>query len=105
MADPAQTVTFLEIIDSAVKIGLGALITGVAAIKVTSLNHDKDLEKQSIRRRKDLLEQVSSQVENFWNSYRRYFLVSTEAIKLVKKGEAVPDDLKEKFEAKKKDVT
>jgi hypothetical protein len=104
MADPTQTVTGLEILDTAVKIGLGALITGIATYVITALNHDKDLEKQSIRRRRELLEQVSSQVERFWNSYRRYYLVSLEAIHRAKGNEDVPGVLRDDYEAKKKEV-
>ena len=104
MADPAQAVTGLEIIDTAVKIGLGALITGIATYVITALNHDKDLEKQSIRRRRELLEQVSSQIERFWNSYRRYYLVSLEAIHRANGNEGVPGVLRDEYEAKKKEV-
>lgn len=104
MADPVQTVTGLEILDTAVKIGLGALISGIATYLVTKLNHDKKLEKQSIQRRRELLEQVSLDIERFWNSYRRYYLVSLEVIHRTKIGGDLAQEMRDEYEARKKKV-
>ncbi len=102
MPDPSHAVSGLEIVDTAVKVGLGALVTGLATYFASKLNHDKDLEKQSIRRRRELLEQSATQVERFWNSYRRYYLVSLEVIHRAKVGENYPDGMYEEYENRKK---
>jgi hypothetical protein len=104
MTDVTQAVSVLEIVDTAVKIGLGALITGLATYIITKLNHDKDLEKQSIRRRRELLEQIATNVEHFINSYRRYFLVSLEVVHRTQIGEDYPSGMYEEYESKKKEV-
>ena len=104
MIDATQATGILEIVDTAVKIGLGALITGSATYIITKLNHDKDLEKQTIRRRRELLEQIATNVEHFTNSYRRYFLVSLEVIHRIQIGENCPSAMHEDYESKKKEV-
>jgi hypothetical protein len=52
-------VTPIEVLDSAVKIGLGALIGGVVSYMVARLNLEKD---RSVRRR-EILEAIVEQVE------------------------------------------
>jgi hypothetical protein len=58
-------ITALDIVDSAVKIGLGALISGVATYWLTKLNHDKTIEKERAQRKSDLLEAIAEQVAHF----------------------------------------
>ncbi len=100
MAEPSQAITAMEIIDTTVKIGLGALISGLATYLVTKLNHDKDLEKQFIHRRRELLEQAATNVEGFWNAYRRYYLVSLEAIHREQSGQEIPE-IQGEYESRK----
>ena len=76
MADPTTQITSMEIIDTAVKIGLGALISGVFTYWVTKLNHLKDIEKQAIYRNRETIEKIAAEFEIFWNSYRNYFSLS-----------------------------
>jgi hypothetical protein len=104
MTDPTQAVTAMEVVDTAVKIGLGALISGLATYWVTKLNHDKELEKQTIRRRRELLEQIAAGVEQFWNEYRRYFLVSLEAIHRAQTDDVIPTVIVDEYEARKQKV-
>jgi len=64
--------TYLEIIDTAVKIGLGALITGASTYLLAVRNHKKELEKMSFQRRLDSLEESSELAEKFiiaWLSF------------------------------------
>src|SRR5438445_9745270 len=58
-------VTSLDILDTAVKIGLGAAITGVSAWALASKQHRIDLAKERIRRRQQLLETVAEDVAAF----------------------------------------
>ncbi|HGS4484551.1 TPA: hypothetical protein ACMDNS_003618 [Vibrio cholerae] len=60
-----MAITYLEILDTTVKIGLGALISGVTTWKVTQLQHKNDDEKQRRTRKLESLELVAEQVEIF----------------------------------------
>jgi hypothetical protein len=57
--------TPLDIADSAVKIGLGALISGVAAYLNAKLGHSREAAKVQSTRRRELLESVAEQIEVF----------------------------------------
>ncbi len=63
----------LDIVDTAVKIGLGALISGVATYFVTSLNHRNDREKDTRVRRRQLIERVAEDIESFCNASLEYW--------------------------------
>ena len=67
------------IIDTAVKVGLGALIGGVATYYVAKLTHEKQYEREKAAhewqtktgidaRKREMLEEVASQVEIFFNA-------------------------------------
>ena len=58
-------ITPIDTVDSAVKIGLGALITGVASYWLAKANHDKTAEKERAQRKRDMLEVTAQQVANF----------------------------------------
>ena len=57
--------TKLEILDTAVKVGLGASITGFTTYFLAKLNHDKTLEKERRDRLRGLLESVAQQTALF----------------------------------------
>jgi hypothetical protein len=50
--------TKLEILDTAVKVGLGALITGFTTYFIAKLNHDKTANKEKAERLRSLIESV-----------------------------------------------
>ena len=95
--------TGLEVLDTVAKIGLGALISGVATYWVTNLNHDKELEKETIHRRRQLLEQVATGIEKFWNEFRRYYLVSIEATHRVREQHVLPS-VDDEYQARRRRV-
>lgn len=51
--------TGLDIIDTAVKIGLGALISGLATYFVSAQKHDHELQNDHRKRKMDLLEKIA----------------------------------------------
>jgi hypothetical protein len=55
--------TLLEIVDSALKIGLGALITGAATFLVTRQNHAHDFKKAAREDRRALLQRTALLLE------------------------------------------
>ncbi len=73
MSDPAVPLTWIEVIDTAVKIGLGALIAGLTALWRDRLNHKKDVDKQAITIKRELIERISNEFETFWECYRKHF--------------------------------
>lgn len=61
----------LSIVDTAVKIGLGAVITGLITYHVAKLNHERDLKKLLALRRLEALEKISEQAEQFFSHWRK----------------------------------
>lgn len=57
--------TKLEVFDTAVKIGLGAALTGIFSFLLARRDHSHELDKEVMRRRQDLLERISSDFEAF----------------------------------------
>lgn len=57
-------ISALEVIDTAVKIGLGAAIAGVSAILVARHNHSHELRALRFQRRLDAIEKVSDVADN-----------------------------------------
>lgn len=56
--------TELEIIDTAIKVGLGAVISGVTTYFVTTRTHGHDIRKLLITEKKDLLRSGAAKLEN-----------------------------------------
>ena len=57
---------WIDIADTALKIGLGALISGVSTYKVSSLNHKKEVEKALIEKKINILEEISESAETYF---------------------------------------
>lgn len=58
MANP----TVLDIVDSAIKIGLGALIGIVGSMILSSKSHSQELKKEFLRRKRDRLEKIAEDI-------------------------------------------
>ncbi|UAA39131.1 hypothetical protein KIH87_01825 [Paraneptunicella aestuarii] len=96
--------TLSDIVDTAVKIGLGALISGVATYSVTKLNHDKDIEKSKQNRKRELLEDVSSQAEKFSTSVLKYWAYMVEHVRYVEREKSTPDGLDARIDGAAKEL-
>jgi len=72
---------YLEIVDTAVKIGLGALISGVATYYVTKSKHTHEIEKEAKLRRSELLEEISVAIQSTANAITKAMHVATNATK------------------------
>ena len=55
--------TWLQVTDTAVKIGVGAIITGVTAYFIARREHTHDFEKEYFKRRQDVIEKVAEKFE------------------------------------------
>jgi hypothetical protein len=65
--------TGLEILDSAIKIGLGAFIGGVTTYWTAKLNYAREIEKGRIIRRREIFESVSDHCTSFTHALRNYW--------------------------------
>ena len=93
-----------EIIDTAVKIGLGALISASGAYWVAHHNHDRDAEKERLRRRRELLEEVAEQVEHFTHAALRCWSVASEVAGFRDRNQAPPAKRVEVLFARRADL-
>jgi hypothetical protein len=66
-------ITPIDVVDSAVKIGLGALISGFATYWLAEANHHKTIEKERSQRKREILEVVAQQVASFDQCALRYW--------------------------------
>jgi len=71
-------VTWLEIVDSAVKIGLGALIAGASGWLLAKTQYSHELHKGKVQREFDLLKDIAEKVERFTHSALKYWAISAE---------------------------
>ena len=70
--------TAIEVIDTAIKIGLGGLITITGTIFMTRLNHKHEFKKEKTKRFFDTLEQISSLIEETTHVSLRYWALVNE---------------------------
>lgn len=70
--------TWLEVIDSAVKIGLGALIAGVSALVLAKAQHRNTLAKDRAEREFQLLKEIAEKVERFTHASLKYWALSAD---------------------------
>jgi hypothetical protein len=76
--------TLVDVLDSFVKIGLGAAISGITTYMVTSVKSKKDLDFSCIQRKRELLEIAAEGVEIFTNSVLRYWTFKVQELSSLK---------------------
>ena len=82
--------TILEVLDSAIKIGLGALIAGLSAFLIGRSQHTRDLEKERINREFELLKQIAEHIELVTHVALKYWALITEFGRYRRKGNTMP---------------
>jgi hypothetical protein len=85
-------VASIDILDTAVKIGLGALISGITAYYLAKLNHHRDIEKAHIARRRELLEVIAKQIESFTKAAMMYWARTTERAEYERRDIQIPEE-------------
>lgn len=78
--------TWIEITDTAIKIGLGAAISGVSAFLINRQSHNKSLEKENFSRNKETLESVTLSIEELTHALLKYWSYILEWAKNNEKG-------------------
>lgn len=71
----------LDVIDTAVKVGLGALISGVSAYWMAKSKSRDDLRRERLVRHHGLLENSAEQIENFSHITMRYWALIVEWVR------------------------
>lgn len=57
----------IEVVDTAVKVGLGALITGVTTYVITKANHGSDRQKEAAKKKVEILTYALDKIEIYFN--------------------------------------
>ena len=97
--------TSIEVIDTAVKIGLGSLITLVGTIVVAKLNHGNEKNREDRKRYYDSLESVSKDIEETTHIALRYWALIIEWVRNhEQKGIGLTDKRIEELEKTKLDL-
>jgi len=96
--------TTIEVIDTAVKIGLGGAITLIGTLLVTKLNHSHDHSKEKGKRHYDALESVGADVEEITHVSLRYWALIIEWVRNHSQGLDLTDKRKEELEKTKDDL-
>lgn len=78
--------TWLEVIDSAVKIGLGALIAGASSLLLSRSQHRRELDRARVDREFEMLKDVAEQTERFTQAALRHWALATDAHRLRRQG-------------------
>lgn len=74
--------TYLEVIDTAVKVGLGALISGASAYWMAKNKTRDDFRRERLIRHHGLLEKSAEQIENFSHVTLRYWALIVEWVRV-----------------------
>lgn len=65
--------TWIEIADTTVKIGLGAIISGASAYMLARHNHSKAIEKEYLLKHRDVMESVTLDIEEMTHALLKYW--------------------------------
>lgn len=96
--------TVLDIIDTAVKIGLGALISGVATYWVAQRRAKSEAVGEYERCRRALLEKVAEDVEELNHTYLKYWALVIEWLRHNREGTTWSSSRKEELERTKDEL-
>jgi hypothetical protein len=83
----------IDVIDTAVKVGLGAMISGVSTYWVTKLNHASDREKDKSKRTHETLISITEKIERYLDCMTRCIARVDGIIKHGIPAGTIPDDI------------
>lgn len=93
--------TYLEVIDTAVKVGLGALISGGSAYWMAKSKTRDDYRRERLNRHHGLLEKSAEQLESFSHVVLRYWALIIEWVRYKDKNIAMPPERVEELDKTK----
>ena len=94
----------LDIVDTAVKIGLGALISGSATYWVTKLNHNKAAEKEKLEKRRQMVEEVAENIERLFALLFRFRAGVHDWVNAKDNGKKLTDERYEHILSEQRDI-
>lgn len=68
-----MALTWIEIADTSIKIGLGALLSGISAYVINRQNHTKIIEKEYLSKHRQTLENVTLEIEEITHAVLKYW--------------------------------
>ena len=99
-----QGISTLEILDTAVKVGIGALISGVSTYLVTRLQQKGEIEQERRTRQAQLLQGIAEQVEDINHVYLKYWALITDAIRRQKSGQSLSEEKQKEHDETKREL-
>lgn len=96
--------TYLDVIDTAVKVGLGALISGFSTFWMTKTKTRDDMRRERLQRHQGLLEKCAEQLEGFSHVFLRYWALMVECVRLREQGSAPSDKKSEELTKAKSEL-
>lgn len=99
-----QGISTLEILDTAFKVGVGALISGFSTYFLTRLQQKGEIEKERRSRQAELLQGIAEQVENINHIYLKYWAFTLDAIKRKRSRKIINKDRQQEREDIKKEL-
>ncbi|WP_337916385.1 hypothetical protein [Vibrio cholerae] len=90
--------TLVEVLDTAVKIGLGAVITAFATHWHTKQKDKSESAREYEKRHRTLLEQVAEQTEQLNHVYLKYWALVVEWVRFTKNGKDWPQPRRDELE-------
>lgn len=94
----------MDVLDTAVKIGLGAAISGISTYVVAVSNHNREVQKAKLKLRQEMLEEIAEKVELFTNSALKYYADMIEYARTTDKTSELPEEFDQRQKAGRKDL-
>ena len=96
--------TLIDVLDTAVKIGLGASISAIATYWHSKYRDKADSAKEYEKRHRSLLEQVADQAEQLNHVYLKYWALVIEWVRYEKNKKEWPEDRRTDLEETKTEL-
>jgi len=96
--------TIIDVLDTAVKIGLGALISATATYLHSKYKDKADSAKEYEKRHRSLLEQVAEQAEQLNHVYLKYWALVIEWVRYNKNDKEWPEERRSELEVTKNEL-
>jgi hypothetical protein len=92
-----MALTWIDVADTAVKIGLGAAIAAVASYILAKRTQKHELDREYFRRRQDVIERVSAEFSTIHMAFFNICIDYSSLIDYIHTGLAVGDDTRKRY--------
>jgi hypothetical protein len=84
--------TWIDVVDDAIKIGLGALVGGMFSLLVLWRTHQHEINKELLRRKQDSLQTIAEEFETFHSKLMNLTSIYSAHITILKQEGINPPD-------------